>query len=412
MKKILLLLISFMALTGYSQEKVAADSTKVKVKLTGFVNVQSFYDTRQIVSSRDNMLSLYALPAEYDENGVDLNDHGNFNQLSMTSRMRLNISGPKVIGAEPFAVIEGDFTGASNLENNSFRLREAYIKLKWEKISVLAGQTWHPINSIECRPFTLGLNTGGPFHPFSRANQINIEYHSNGLSITAAALSQRDYTSFGPMGATSTYLQRGIIPNLNMQIKYKTGNVLFGGGIDYKSIKPELSHSFNGKTYLNESNVEGWSYNAFFKYSNSGWEIKAAAIYGENLTDQVMLGGYYESRIDTASHILEYAPSAIVSSWIQLTKNWNRWSFSLFGGYCKSLEYDVEKKGEFYGRGNNIEMLYRILPQVTYQVGALQLGFNVEYTVSRYADVDTMGRFSNGKDYANTRYLLNVLYFF
>lgn len=407
-KKILLLLVSFMTLSGFAQEKSDDENSKIKVKLTGFVNTQSFYDTRQIVSSRDNMLSLYPLPANYDQNGIDLNNHGNFNQLSMTSRLRLNISGPKVLGAEPFAVIEGDFTGASNLENNSFRLREAYIKLRWNKITVLTGQTWHPINSIDCRPFTLGLNTGGPFHPFSRANQISMEFHSNGLSVTAAALSQRDYTSFGPMGSTSTYLQRGITPNLNMQIKYSIGGVLFGAGVDYKSIRPELSHTFDGMTYLNENKVEGWSYNAFFKYSHNGWELKAAAIYGENLADQVMLGGYYESRIDTTLHIVEYEPTAVASAWVQLTKKLNRWNFSLFGGYCKSLDYSVEKEGEFYGRGDDIEMLYRLLPQVTYQVGALQLGFNVEYTVARYDDE----RYSNGMYYANTRYLFNVSYFF
>ena len=210
------------------QAKANQDSTKVRAELSGFINTQLFADSRQIVESREHMLSLYPKNIEYDAIGRDINAKGDLNQLSMTSRVRLRISGPKVLGATPSGLIEGDFTGASNFENNSFRLREAYIKLRWKKIGLLVGQHWHPLNTPDCRPFTLGLNTGAPFHPFSRHNQIRLIYFSNYHQITFVAASQRDFVSSGPEGPGSIYLRDAILPNLLLQYKFNNKKFLFG----------------------------------------------------------------------------------------------------------------------------------------------------------------------------------------
>lgn len=149
----------------------------------------------------------------------DINAHGSFNQYAMSARLTLKATGPDIFHAKASAMIEGDFTGASNLENNSFRLRHAYLKLKWSHASVLAGQYWHPINIPEMIPNVLSLNTGAPFHPFSRQPQIRIDASRGKINIMLAITSQRDYMNSGPAGASSVYLRNSAIPNLHTQVQ-------------------------------------------------------------------------------------------------------------------------------------------------------------------------------------------------
>lgn len=388
------------------------DSTKVTFKLNGFVNSQIFYDTRQIVESREHMLSFYPKPASFDADGNDLYAVGNLNQLSMTSRLRLNINGPKILGARAKALIEGDFTGASNFENNSFRLREAYLQLHWEHFSLLAGQTWHPLNVPDCRPSLLGLNTGAPFHPFSRHNQIRLEYRVKKITLMAVAASQRDFASSGPLGVSSVYLQNAQLPNLNLQLKYADRGFLLGATIDYKRLKPALYNIFQTERYQNKNMVSSWSGNIFASYSNKGWHIKTSALYGQNLTEHLMLGGYYESLVDLELYTIEYKSTGIVSSWIQAQKQINKWKFSLFGAYTAQLSYPEMQEGEFFGRGQDIAAVYRISPAVTLRLGAFELGTEIEYTNATYGTPGNTGKITGKKSYGNTRMLIGASYFF
>ncbi len=391
---------------------VDADSTKVTIQLNGFVNTQFFYDSRQIVEAREHMLSLYPKPAELDADGNDLNAVGNFNQLSMTSRLRLLVNGPKMMGAKPLAVIEGDFTGASNFENNSFRLREAYLRLNWDKLSLLAGQTWHPLDVPECRPSLLGLNTGAPFHPFSRHNQLRVEYRVNKITIMAVAASQRDFASSGPEGVSSVYLRDAVLPNLNLQVKYAGKNFLIGGSIDFKRLKPALFNEFGGQRFQSKSYVNGWSGNLFASFANNGWTLKSAFLYGQNLSEHILLGGYFESTIDDQQHTVIYKPTSTLNGWMQIQRQYQNWRFSFFGGYTANLPYDEAQAGRFFGRGQNIANIYRLSPGVSLRLGAFELGTEIEYTNATYGTIDNKGIFSDLVSFGNTRLLIGASYFF
>ena len=400
------------ASTLFAQAAPVADSSKVSFQLNGFVNTQFFYDSRQIVESREHMLSLYPKPADFDADGNDLNAVGNFNQLSMTSRLRLLINGPRMLGATPLAVIEGDFTGASNFENNSFRLREAYLRLNWDQFSVLAGQTWHPLNVPECRPSMLGLNTGAPFHPFSRHNQLRLEYRVNKITVMFVAASQRDFASSGPEGISSVYLRDALLPNLNLQAKYVGKHFLIGGTIDFKRLKPALFHMFDGAKYQSKSLVTSWSGNVFASFSKNGWTAKSAFLYGQNLSEHILLGGYYESQIDMLQHSVSYKPTSTLNGWMQIQKQLHDWRFSLFAGYTANLPYQVEQEGQFFGRGQNMASVYRLSPAVSLRLGAFELGAELEYTTAAYGKVDSKGKFTDLESYANTRVLFGASYFF
>ena len=145
------------------------DTTKVGIKFSGFVNSEIFYDTRQTVGGRETLLMLYPAAKDLDANGADLNAKGNFNQLSMMSRLTATITGPDILNAKAIGVIEGDFTGEAEAPYDVFRLRHAYVKLTWKKDELLIGNYWSPFDVPEMIPNVISLNTGAPFHSFSRS---------------------------------------------------------------------------------------------------------------------------------------------------------------------------------------------------------------------------------------------------
>ena len=405
-----LAITSFSAIFGNQKN----DSTKIKIDLNGFVSTQLFADSRQIIEAREHMLSLYPKKRVFDADGNDMNASGDFNQLSMTSRLRFTMQGPKVLGAKPFAVIEGDFTGASNFENNSFRLREAYIRLGWENIAVLAGQYWHPINTIECRPTTFNLNTGAPFHPFSRHNQIRVTFTSKKLKLIAVAASQRDFVSSGPVGPSSVYMRDAKLPNLHLQLQYHTHNIIVGAGLDYKKLKPEKTAIFNNNQYVSDAVINSFSAVVFGKYEQKNWTVKTAALYGQNLSDHLMLGGYYEHIIDTVLHTKKYAPAPLFSVWIQVLRQHKNWNFSLFAGYTENLPYTKSQaiEGQFYGRNDDIQSVRRIMPRLAYRTGAFEMGAELEYTEAVYGKKDEKSYFTDNQTVNNVRLLVSVSYFF
>jgi len=159
----------------------------------------------------------------------------------MTTRITAKASGPDVLGAKVFALIESDFTGASNSENNSLRLRHAYISLQWAKTRLLLGQYWHPLDLPEMIPNVLSLNTGAPFHSFSRQPQVRVDYKTGKLNFVAVAASQRDYVNTGPSGSSSIYIRNSLIPNLHAQIHFKSTKLFAGIAVDYKMLTPGIA---------------------------------------------------------------------------------------------------------------------------------------------------------------------------
>ncbi|NTW34047.1 MAG: hypothetical protein HGB12_15760, partial [Bacteroidetes bacterium] len=200
---------------------------KFGITFSGFVRTEAAFDTRQGEGYRDQLINLYPANIRLDKNGDDVNARPGFDQYAMTTRLTGNITGPSAFGAKSMACMEGDFTGPSNTENNAFRLRHAYIKLNWAKSELFMGQYWHPLNLPEMIPSVISLNTGAPFHPFSRQPQIRFSRLFGKINVVAVASSERDNTSIGPLGSTSEYLRNSVIPNMHLQIQYKNEEKLF-----------------------------------------------------------------------------------------------------------------------------------------------------------------------------------------
>ena len=185
-----------------------------------------------------------------DANGEDLNAQDNIMLLSITTRLGLNVSGLEFLGSKTSAKIEADFAGFGT-SNTVLRIRQAYAKMDWEHSKVLVGQAWHPAMG-DMMPDVFSLETGAPFTPFSRTPQIRYDYETKNVKLTATALYQFQYTSYGPKDPgkgdySSTgsfdYARNAIIPEMYFQGTIKSGGFMMGLGVDVLTLKPRTQRS-------------------------------------------------------------------------------------------------------------------------------------------------------------------------
>lgn len=404
MKKILLLLCSLSSLL-FSQ----TDKQSFGISFSGFVKTDLMFDSRQTVSIREGHFLLYPQNENLDENGADINDKSSFNMLSIQTRLNGKITGPDAIGAKTSGVIEGEFFGHSESDINGFRLRHAFVKLDWEKTSFLVGQTWHPLFIAEMFPGVVSFNTGSPLQPFSRNPQLRLTHSLDKLKLIAVAASQRDFSSNGPNGFTSTYMRNSIVPNLHVQAQYSAGIFFGGAGIDYKKIIPRIVTSGNVKT---DNSVSSLAFTGFAKINIEPVTIKFQGVYGGNLADQIMLGGYAVKSLDTLTGSEDYTVINCLSVWGEASFGKDI-EYAVFAGYTKSLGADDNIAGAYYGRGTNIENVFRISPRVQFNFSKLRISTELEYTSAGYGSPNGLnkGKVENIKDFTNLR-ILGAIYLF
>lgn len=130
----------------------------------GFVNPHYYADSRSVVGGREDMMLFFPKPIANDSTGRDINDGWKADMLAITARLGLRINGPEMLGAKTSGYIEGDFTGATNDNINTLRLRHAYIDMDWGHHRLLMGQYWYAMVVHEIMPMTNPLNMGSPFH--------------------------------------------------------------------------------------------------------------------------------------------------------------------------------------------------------------------------------------------------------
>ncbi len=383
------------------------------LSLSGFLNAQLFFDTRQNIESRAGMFTLYPREPEYDTDGNDINSKANLNQAAMTTRLRATIDAPDVFNARSGGVIEVDFTGVNDLDHNGLRLREGWLQLKWTKTQLLAGLYWHPLYVPEVRPKTISLNLGAPYHPFSRHNQLRLQQRFGNFELIAVAASQIEFSNYGPIGKSSVYLRNSAIPNFDLQGQYYFQDHIFGAGIDYKQLLPRLSVELvPGMVSSANDRINSFAATVFTKLSFKKILIKFQAIWGQNLTEHIMLGGYIESKVDTLANHITYANTEQFSLWTDIITTGKRFRVGLFAGFGKNLGYNSPIAGSYYTRGNNIDYSYRISPRLQFHYHKLLLAGEFEYTVAAYGIPDINGKFSQSQTVGNFRVLLAVFYFF
>lgn len=398
-------LFLLMSLGSFSQDL----KESIVIKFHGFVRADAALDNRVNLESREGFFIFYPLAPQIDKNGKDINARTNFNQWAMTTRLRSELNGPEVVKAKSFALIEGDFTGPSNIENNAFRLRHAYIRLDWKTNKLLVGQYWTPIDVPEALPRVLALNTGAPFHSFARAPQLRFEQNLGRLTMVGVAYSQRDYISPGPQGSIPDYVRYGVIPNLHYQLHYKWAKNMAMIGINYKRLSPRLK---TDSLLFTDESIASLAAIATLKLETKLLSIRLQGVFGQNLSDHLLLGGYAVQTEDTSTNIRTYINMNVASAWVDIMTNTTKWQAGIFAGYTKNLGTNALANNRFYGRGDAIEYVYRLSPRVQFNAMPLQIIAELEYTTVAYGKHDAYYQFETSSAVSNLRWQLAAVYNF
>ncbi len=420
----ILLLVPLFAVAQDKKEE-----PKFGISLSGFVKTDVFYDSRQTVNIREGHFSLYPENEKLDIEGVDINDKDVLGILSIQSRITGKITGPDVLKAKSSAMIEADFFGnesAAFNDGNGFRLRHAFLKLNWATTEFLVGQYWHPLFIPECFPDVVSFNTGAPFQPFSRNPQVRLSQKIKDFKLIVAVAEQRDFTSTGPEGPSSKYLKNAVLPDLNMHLQYSTSwaeknEFIIGIGAEYKQLVPRLSSQVDKNLtdkvdtiyYAGDETVKSNAYSFYSKLKLKKVTFKTNAVYGNNLTDLVMLGGYAVFSVaDPAQLKYDYTPAKNFAVWAEASTN-GKVQFGIFGGFSKNLGTTNDNTGLYYSRGSNINFVYRISPRIIANIEKFRIAAEYEYTTAQYGKANLNGLVdSNLKTVTNNRILLAFYYFF
>ncbi len=372
----------------------------VTLTWTGYVKTDYFADSRQTATLREGDFLFAPSVVDPDATGQDKNAVPNYNSLSIQSRIRLNAAGPEYFGFKTNAVIEAEFFGNAEADENGLRLRHAYVQLTNSKVQLLFGQYFHPFYVAECAPTTYNFATGMPFATITRFPQFKITT-TGATKVFGALITERDFTTPGPAAATANiatnYLRNDLIPIIDFGFQHTSGNVTFGATADIKSIKPRTSVSFTNasKTVINtttDTRLVGVSLNAYLQVKTKDVTFKAATIYAQNGADMLLFGGYAESAIDSTTGKYTYTTMNSLSSWLELSGKKNAFEWGLFLGYAVNLGLSDPLSTTVKGPGiyqfslnTNVINAYRIAPRVGWRSGKVLLGTELEITSAQRA---------------------------
>ncbi len=385
----------------------ADDQADFGIRFSGFVKTDVMFDTRQTVAAREGHFLLYPAGPQLDVDGEDVNAAPNLNILAIQTRLKGSITGPDAFGARTAGLIEAAFFGHSNSDVNGFRLRHAILTMAWEKTSLMFGQFWHPMFVTQCFPGTVSFNTGMPFQPFSRNPQVRLTHSLGHVNLIAAAVAQRDFTSEGPDGPSSKYLRNAAVPNMHLQLQYAGKTLVLGGGVDWKTLAPRLVTEQN---YKSDATVSGLSVLGYAKVSLPSLTWKVEGVLGQNLTDHLMLGGYAVTEMEENTGVATYAPTDVMSVWTDISTG-KKIGVGCFAGFMKNMGAG-EEIGTFYGRGADIDQVYRVSPRMMWNSGKTRLAAEIEYTGAAYGTPNAKGEVENTESVENVRLLLAAFYFF
>jgi hypothetical protein len=434
MKKTAIALLTF--LLGLSA--MAQDAPKNNFKLYGFIRNYFAFDSRESVSGTADLF--YYLPKDVNMNEAgteDLNATASFRFLALTSRLGMDVSGYHINNVHFGAKVEGDFySGLSNSSNANAgvyfsgntkvsgtataRLRQAYATVTWKdlpmgedqkaSVSLKMGQAWHPMAAD--MPHAFGLEAGAPFGPFSRTPQVTMDASlGKNWILSASAIWQMQYQSNGPIGSSALYIKYSKTPEVYLGVSYKNEGFLARVGVDVLSITPRM---FSSKVIpaptekdpdatkvvsdkrVNERKTSVLGY-AYLQYAYKNFSVKAKTTYGESGEHMNIMSGYAKVG-ENEDGSWNYASLRSSSSWLSLSYG-KKWQGVLYLGYMKNLGLAEEAaapiaKADVYFCSNgfsNMNQMYRINPQVLYNIGKMNIGLEYQWTAVQY------GKYSGGK---------------
>jgi hypothetical protein len=310
------------------------------------------------------------------------------------------------------AYMEIDFTAGSITP--ALRLRHAYSLFAWPKTKLLFGRTWHPTFTEKVYPQMLNENTGLPFSVFNRSPQLRLTYQLRpDLDVIAAAIYQFEYNNYGPDGKHYKYQRDVIVPNLHGQIQYYNANWVAGAGVDWKMIQPRNSTSGTAGKYVAHEKLSTFAALAYVKYTKEKLMIQAKSMFGQNLSESLLPGGYAVASVDAATGAETYTPLNYWYHWANFTYG-NSWKVGLFAGYLQNMGATESVIGEIYALAPDVKYMAKISPMLIYTYKNFMVGAEIGWTTAAYGDIDRndYGKVKNAESVTNFRNMLSVAYNF
>ena len=419
MKRVYLILsvalLSLCALNLSAAEKEQKAEPKNHFKFYGFIRNYFVYDSRESKSGTGDLFYYLPLDVKMNENNTeDLNATSSFRFLSLTSRLGVDVSGYTLGNVHFGAKFEGDFysglSSASDVKGYfpsntkisgtaTARLRQAYATVTWKElgkeqknsVGLKIGQAWHPMAADH--PHLFSLEVGAPFGPFSRTPLVQMDANlGEHWVLSAAAIWQMQYQSAGPVGASALYMKYGKTPEMYAAVAYKANGFLLRAGVDMVSIKPRVQAKVNDVTVKvsdRKTSVLGYVYT---QYSYKKFALKAKTTFGQGGEHMNLMSGYAKVG-ENSDGSWNYASLRNSSSWLSMSYG-KKWQGVLFLGYVKNLGLAEAAsgpiaKGDVYFCGNgfsNINQMYRINPQLIYNIGKMNIGLEYQWTSVQYGD--------------------------
>lgn len=400
-----------------------AQEKQVKAEIYGFIRSEFYLDTYKGINAAMDNFYLFPAYAGVDPAGKEINKSTMTNYTGMATRFGFNITGPELFGAKSSANFETDFTGIVSEYPEVLRLRKAYIKLDWENSSLLVGQTWHPLwNGMGGNyPKVGNFNTGSPFNPFNRSPQIDFDYRIENVTLSFTALYEQQYVSRGFYAAPNSNCKNlpkrnSGIPELVLGINHSKGAVTAGIAGQFNAIQPIDKTDLGYVTNKLNTSLAGMAYLA---YKKNKLYVLAKGLYGQNMANMLMLGGYGAKTYDSVTGKMTYTNYNHYSTFVNLVYG-TKVQLGLFGAISGNLGttdplYDFDGSAKIAGLATSIKTLSRVSTCLTYNYKNLK--FVAEYEITS-ADWGTGtfdfsdGLYDDTNNATNHRLLFMVMYNF
>ncbi len=419
MKKLLLSFLVFSSIGLYAQDFLTKKG--MNLEISGFVRNDFIFDSRENIDACDHLLVILPKKPFYDSNGEDIFAHPSAHFLNTFTRFGSRLSGLELGNAKVSAYVEVDFTGGT--VTNSLRFRHAYTLFEWERTKLLFGRTWHPTFIEKVYPGTLNENTGLPFQVFNRSPQLRLTQKlTDKLDFIAGAVYQFKYSNTGPNGKSYEYQRNAIVPNLHAQLQYYDETWVLGAALDWKMIQPRTYTEGTQGRFKTSEKLSTWAAIAYLKYTKDKFQLKAKTMYGQNVCESLLPSGYVVASVNEATGAETYTPFNHTYNWINLTYG-STWKVGLFVGYLKNLgtsdaiEFNpssVVAPGTIYGFSPDLDMAYKISPQLIYTYKNFMFGWEMSVTTAAYGenDLTDKAKVVNTENVSNFRNMLSIAYNF
>lgn len=392
-----------LALLFFTPHSASAQETDdgPTLDIGGFIKSEYLYDTRQVVTARNEDFLLYPVP-DANPDGDDATDRDNLSGFQLFSRLSLGIRNlPQALGADVTGYMEADFFGPGTVpddvgQENIFRLRRAFANMVWENREVKFGLEWSPLFTLGAYPHTVATEAGAPFNPFGRQPMVKFTLKPGNLRLVGITSWQFDAfreADFDPNPGDNIpgvngldQQQQSALPGLHGHLQYAGDNGFFAGVGGYlRWLRPVAT----GDRFALGAGT------AYVAYDTDAFAVRAKGIYGST-RDHVMPGGYiYDAGADDNGQFVADAFSQLntVSGWLELEKK-GTVAPGLFVGYLTALG-SSETIANFEGNGTsniigatrspNLQSVYDISPRLALNYGAMRFALEMQFTNATYA---------------------------